>query len=298
MLFMLIRKGDFMNKIKIIMDSCSSLPPLMAKEYNIEIIPTIFSINDELINPLDTKLTVDEFFEKLTKRVDMKTSGIAPNVYFDVFERYIKEGFDVLYISLSSGFSGSYNNSLLARNMILDEYPNAKIECIDSLVGSMAIFFTTKEAIKLINEGQSVTEIKNKLDKNGLNIEAMFTIGSMYHLYKGGRLKLATAAAGTLLKIKPLVVASKEGKLKSAAIHIGKKRALANMADRLIENILDNEVYIGYTNNLEEANSFEAMLLSKNKDLHISKYLIDYTMMCHCGPETVAAFYKKKTPLE
>ncbi len=287
-----------MNKIKIIMDSCASLPLDMVNKYNIEVLPTVFSINDELINPIDTKLTVDDFFDKLTKKVDMKTSGIAPNVYFEAFEKYVEEGYEVLSISLSSGLSCGYNNSLLAKNMILEEYPNAKIECIDSLTGSMAIFFTTKEAIRLINEGLDVTEIKNRLDKNALNIEAMFTIGSMYHLYKGGRLRLATAAAGVLLRIKPVVIASKEGKLENSGAHIGKKRALASMIDRIIENILDDEVYIGYTNNLEEATEFENKLLERNNKLHISKYLIDYTMMCHCGPETVAVFYRRKTPVE
>lgn len=287
-----------MNKIKLIVDSCSSIPIEIAKEKNIDVLPTIFSINDELINPLETELTVDEYFDKLTKKVDMKTSGIAPNVYYDSFIKYVEEGYDVLYISLSSGFSGSYNNSLLAKNMVLDEYPDALIECIDSLNGSIGIYFTIIEALKLIEEGLSVTEIKNKLDKNGLNIEAIFTIGSMYHLYKGGRLRLAAAAAGTLLRIKPLVVANKEGKLKSAAVHIGKKRALAAMADRVVENIFNDEVFIGYTNNLEEANYFEDLLISRNPNLKITKYLIDYTMMIHCGPETVAVFYKKKNPLE
>lgn len=287
-----------MKKIKIIMDSCSSLPLEIAKEHDITILPTIFSINDELINPLEANLTVDEFFDKLTKKVDMKTSGIAPNVYLEAFIKYIEEGYDILYISLSSGFSGSYNNSLLAKSMALDEYPNANIECIDTLNGSIGIYFTALEALKLIEEGLSVTQIKNKLDKNGLNIEAVFTIGSMYHLYKGGRLRLAVAAAGTLLRIKPLVIADKEGKLKSAAVHVGKKRALAAMADRVVQNIFDNEVFIGYTNNLEESIYFENLLLERNKDLKITKYLIDYTMMCHCGPETVAVFYKKKTKVE
>lgn len=287
-----------MKKIKLILDSCASLPKDMAQEYDIEVVPASFTINNEVIDPVHTTLTVDEFFEKLTKKVDMKTSGVAPNVYYDCFENYITQGYDILYIALSSGLSCGYSNSLLAKGMILEEYPNAKIECIDSLTGSMAVFFTAKEAMKLISEGFDVEEIKNRLDKNALNIEAMFTIGSMYHLYKGGRLKLATAAVGSLLRIKPLVVANKEGKLNSSGAHIGKKRALSAMADRLIENIADDVVYLGYTNNLEETEEFEKKLLERNSNLKVYKYLIDYTMMCHCGPETVAVFYKKKTPLD
>ncbi len=287
-----------MNKIKLIVDSCSSIPTLIAKENDIDVLPVQFSINDELINPLNTKLTVDEFFEKLTKKVDMKTSAIAPNVYYDAFEKYIKEDYQVIYVSLSSGLSCGFNNALLAKNMILEEYTNAKIECIDTLSGSIGIYFTIKEALKLIKDGLNVEEIKTKLDKNGLNIESLFTIGSLYHLYKGGRLRLATAAAGVLLRIKPLVIADKFGKLKSAAVHIGKKKALAAMADRIVEKVLDNEIFIGYTNNLEEAEYFEKLLLEKNNNLKITKYLIDFTMMCHCGPETVAVFYKKKNPID
>jgi DegV family protein with EDD domain len=287
-----------MNKIKLIVDSCSSIPKDIAKENNIDVLPVEFSINDELINPIDSKLTVDEFFDKLTKKVDMKTSAIAPNLYFETFEKYVKEDYQVIYVSLSSGLSCGYNNALLAKNMILEEYPNAKVECIDSLSGSIGIYFTIREVLKLIKDGLNVLEIKSKLDKNGLNIESLFTIGSLYHLYKGGRLRLATAAAGVLLRIKPLVIADKFGKLKSAAVHIGKKKALAAMADRIVENVLDNEIFIGYTNNLEEAEYFEKLLLEKNNNLKITKYLIDFTMMCHCGPETVAVFYKKKNEIE
>lgn len=287
-----------MNNIKLIVDSCASLPMDIVKKYDIEVIPTIFSINDELINPLETNLSVDEFFDKLNKKVDMKTSGIAPNVYYETFLKYVLDGYDVLSFSLSSGLSCGYNNSLLAKNMVLEEYPDAKIECIDPLTGSIGIYFTVREAIKLVSEGLGVKEIYDKLNKNGLNIESLFTIGSLYHLYKGGRLRLATAAAGALLRIKPLVYASKEGKLKTGATHIGKKRSLAAMADRIALNILDDEVFVAYTNNLDEANAFEQMLLERNKNLHVTKFLIDYTMMCHCGPETIAAFYKKKTPIE
>ncbi len=287
-----------MKKIKIFMDSCASLPKDMAIKYDIEVISSIFTINNEAIDPLCTDLSVEDFFDKLKKKVDMKTAGIAPNIYYEAFEPYIKDGYEVLYIGLSSGLSGSYGNSVLAREMILEDYPESNIECIDSLTGSMAIFFTTKKAMDLINEGYGVKDIKERLDRNQLNIEATFTIGSMYHLYKGGRLRLATAAVGSLLRIKPLVVASKEGKLSSNSVHIGKKRALAAMADRVLENIADNEIYLGYTNNIEETDEFEKTLLEKRPDLNISKYIIDYTMMCHCGPETVAVFYKRKTPLE
>ena len=287
-----------MKKIKLILDSCASLPKDLKEEYNIEVVPASFSINDEVIDPVHTTLTVDMFFDKLTNKVDMKTSGVSPNTYYECFLSYIKQGYDILYIALSSGFSCGYSNSLLAKDMLLEEYPDAKIECIDSLTGSMAIFFTAKEAQRLIDLNMDIKEIRERLDKNALNIEAMFTIGSMYHLYKGGRLKLTTAAVGSLLRIKPLVAANKEGKLISCGAHIGKKRALSAMADRLIKNIADDTVYIGYTNNLEEAIMFENKLLELNNNLKIYKYLIDFTMMCHCGPETIALFYKKKNPLD
>lgn len=283
-----------MKKIKIIVDSCSSIPKDIAIKNDIDILAVNFTINDELIDPTNTKITVDEFFDKLTKKVDMKTSAIAPNVYFEAFEKYIKDDYQVIYISLSSGLSCGYQNSLLAKSMIIEEYPNAIVECIDTLSGSIGVYFTIKEAIKLINDGLDAKTIKDRLDKNGLNIESLFTIGSLYHLYKGGRLRLATAAAGLLLRIKPLVIADEFGKLKSSSVQIGKKRALASMALRVADNVLDDEIFIGYTNNLDEANYFEKLLLEKNSNLKITKCLIDFTMMCHCGPETVAVFYKKK----
>lgn len=283
-----------MSKIKIIVDSCSSIKKDFAKKYDIEIIPINIIIDGLEINPLDTKMNNEEFFSLLNKKVSAKTAAISPNLYHDMFVKYINDGYDVIYISLSSGLSCSYNNSLLAKESVLEEFPNAKIECIDSLLGGSGIKIIVLEIIKLIEKGLNINEIKEKVDRNGLHLEALFTIGSLYHLYKGGRITLGKATLGTMLRLKPIIYANKEGKLENLTINIGKKKSLSEMCSRLISNIDGDLVYLSYTNNENEAKEVKDRLLSLRNDLNVIIDQIDYSLSCHCGPETIALFYKKK----
>ncbi|MCQ2772195.1 MAG: DegV family protein [Bacilli bacterium] len=283
-----------MTNIKFITDSTSSIPQEFAKEHDNEVIPVCFSINDVDYNPLEMSVTKEEFFEALNKKVKVKTNSAAPDLFYSIFEKYAKEGTPVIFLGLSSGLSGSYNNSLMAKNMIMDDYPDAQIECIDSLSGSTGELLSLEKAIEFAKEGLSVYEIKEKVDALIARQASIFTIGSLYHLYKGGRLSAGKLAIGSLLRLKPVVYADKEGKLASIENEFGKKRALQTMLKMMLDTIDGNRLYLSYTDNEDEALRFKEQLLEAKPDLDISFLPIDFTMNCHCGPGTIAMFYFKK----
>ena len=283
-----------MNRIKIITDSCSSIKIDFAKEHDIEIIPITFMLNGTVINPLEGNIKNEEFYQMLADKVEVKTASISPGMFKEVFEKYIKEGIDVLYVSLSSGLSGSYSNSLMGKELALDEFENAKIECIDSLQGGSSMAILILKAEQFIKEGKCLKDIKEELDQYVKKVESIFTIGSLHHLYKGGRISLTKATLGSILRAKPIIKANEEGKLENIETHIGKKKALASMCERVVNNIASNLIYLGYTNNEEEAKEVKERLLSLNSNLNIILEEIDFSLACHCGPETIAIFYEKK----
>lgn len=283
-----------MSNIKFITDSTSSIPAEFAKANNIDVIPVCFSINDVDYNPLDMKVTKEEFFDALNKKVKVKTNSAAPDQFYSIFEKYVSVGTPVIFLGLSSGLSGSFNNSLMAKSMIMDNYPDAQIECIDSLSGSIGELLSLEKAIEFAKDGLNVYEIKEKVDELIKRECSMFTIGSLYHLYKGGRLSAGKLAIGSILRLKPIVYADSEGKLASIENEFGKKRALQTMLKIMVESIDGNKLYLAYTDNEDEAEKYRLQLLEAKPDLDITFLPIDFTMNCHCGPGTIAIFYLKK----
>ena len=282
-----------MNNIKIFVDSCSSVTVDQANKLGINIIPTIFTMDDIDYNPVkDNIISYKDYYEKLENKEYCKTSSINPSTIIDFFKPYLKEGNDIIYITLSSGLSASYSNALLAKDILSDEFDN-KVEIIDSRTGSVGIQIALNKALELVKEGKNVSEIKDIIDANKLNVESLFIVGSLDHLRRGGRLSTISAVLGTILHICPIICANELGKLEAHSKHRGRKKALKHIIELVKENIIEGEkVYVAYTNNEDERD----FLVSNFNELglEVDCGIIDYTMGAHCGPRTIAIFYRRK----
>lgn len=282
-----------MRKVKIIVDSCSSVSNEMVEELGLYVIPMNFGINNHDYLTTDPNLpSHEEFYEMLENKQFSKTSCVNPNDFINSMKPFLEEGYDIAYISLSSGLSSSHNNALLAKQILADEYDN-QIEVFDSLTGSVGIYHMIYSIYNQLNEGKTLTEIHNTINKNKINVVSLFTIGSLDHLRRGGRLSAFSAVVGKVLHISPVITTNAEGKLVSAQKHRGRKKAIKSMVDETIENAIPNSlVTIGYTNCIEDAILIEEQLVSAG--FKVLKNYIDHTMGSHCGPRTIALFYLKK----
>ena len=283
--------------IRIVLDSCSSMTLAEAEKRNIKIVPMKYELIGKELNPLTDEIEIKEFYDMIENHdVNVKTSCVSPDDYRTIFEDAVKNNEEILYIALSKGLSGSYNSAQLAKNIILDDYPNATIEIINSLSGSIGIKLLVDEAEILIKEGKTISEIAEILNSYAKRLVSNFTIGSLYHLYKGGRLKFTAMMAGRLLHFKPVIATNSEGSLEKSGTFIGKNKAIGAMEESLDKAIdtTSRSIYIGYTNNIDEANRFKSKLEAKYPNLNVITEPIDKTMGCHCGPEAIAVFYFHK----
>lgn len=282
-----------MNKVAIVCDSCCSLTKKDASKYDIHLIPTLFYINDVEYNPLaDNLMDYEEYYQKLENKEIVKTSCINPNSFVNAFTPLAQQGYDILYIALSGGLSASYNNAFIAKEMIEEDY-NVNVEIVDSMTGSVGILISAFEAVKLRNQGMSALEIKKAIDKNKLNMTSLFTIGSLDHLRRGGRLSIVSAVLGTLLKINPIVTVNDMGKLVVESKHRGRRTATNYLLNSVIQNANKNyTLFIGHTSCKDEANMIKKSLEELGYDVYMD--YIDHTMGAHCGPRTIAVFYRNK----
>lgn len=285
-----------MNKVKIITDSCCSLSIHELNNMGIDFLPMTIVIdeNDYVANehPIQNP---EEFYNELKKANSCSTSCINENAFYEKFLDYVKSGYDVFYIGLSSGLSSTYNNAVNAANSINKAF-GKRVFIADSLAGSFGIAIMLEKAFSMVKEGKTAQEILFALDKNKMNIANIFAPSDLQFLIRSGRISRLVGNIGSMLKISPIMCADENGKLKMIAKCIGRKKAISTIENYILQNLnnnLNQTIYIGHTNQKEEAESISNFILSNTQIKNVKIGYIDYTMGCCCGPETIAIFFEK-----
>ena len=243
--------------IKILVDSASDFTQDEAKQYGIEVIPLIVSFGDQ--EYLDgVNLTQKEFYEKLIETDTLpKTSQITPYRFTEAFEKLTENGDEVIVVTISSKLSNTYNSAVLAASEFED-----KVYVVDSLSATAGEKILCLYALRLIKEGLNIKDIVNKLNEVKNKIRILAVVGTLEYLKKGGRISKATAFAGELLNIKP-VISVEEGVVKL----VGKARG-SKKANNLLNELIDKKGSIDFTMPY-------TTLYSGLSDLMLKKYIED-----------------------
>ena len=242
--------------------------------------------------------TGEEFYEELSKNPSGFTSA-PPNIqeFYNAFESYVKEGYGVLSMSISSGMSGTYNFAVKAKEMILEKYKDAKIECFDSLrfgpgYGLMAIY-----ASILRSQGKGLDEVKEFLESNKNRFHQIGWLDDLSFVAKKGRLSHAKAFMGKLMGIKPLGEFDYNGLTTVIGKAKGEKSAYKAMLSYIENTIVNPEeqiIIVAHTNRRAQAEHY--MQLIKEKFNPKAIYLNDVYPACgiNVGPGLMAAYYMGK----
>jgi len=249
----------------LVSDSTADLPIEVIKELGIDIIPFSYSIDDEPFNYyLDERDgDISDFYSKLKDGAMPVTSQINPAIYKDTFKKYVKEGKDVLYLGFSSGLSGSLQSAVMARNMILDDYPDAKIEIIDSLAASVGQGVFLYLAAKLKESGKTMDELSAWIKERCTKVSHWFVVEDLFHLSRGGRLSTVGAVVGSALKIMPILSVDEEGKLVVKAKVRGVNKAIDYLVSRTVEeseNLSDMVAVIGHADAMDKAEKIKSLV--------------------------------------
>ncbi len=282
-----------MSKIKVITDSCSSLSPEKMQELGVDWVEMGITIDGQSCNAFEhpTK-DPEQFYKNLEKAKKCFTSCVNTQTFTDIFEKYVKQGFDVIYMGLSSGLSSTYYNALNAAKEI-NESMGQHVWVADSLTGSHGIALMVEKTLEMAKEGKSCEEILKAIDKNGLKNFSIFIPSDLQFLMRSGRISALAAGVGTMLKLVPIIVADEEGKLKTIAKCIGRKKATKTIENFILENAdlsSSGTIYISHTNQKEAAEEMAEFLKANTQNKNIKIDYIDYTMGCCCGPNTLAIF--------
>ncbi|OPJ55860.1 DegV family protein [Alkalithermobacter paradoxus] len=280
--------------IKVIVDSTSYIPKQLIEKYDITVIPLSIVFEDEVIK--ETDITNEEFYEKLNKQKEIPTSS-QPTVQeiYNVFEKVIKDGYDIVGVFISSLKSGTYNTACMVKDMILENYPDANIQLIDSKSTAMQLGYAAICAAKEAKSKRTIGEVVEKVNENIRRSRFLFIPDTLEYLRKGGRIGTAKALLGSILQLKPILTV-KDGKTDVITKVRSKNKAVKAMIDIFMEDVKEyglGEAIIHHINCEEEARQFAQVVEGLVKQ-PIDICSIGPVVGVHVGPGALGIVYYTK----
>lgn len=280
--------------------SCCSTADLTLSHYErrkINTIPFHFSLDGvEYLD--DGTMTIDKFYSEMAAGKMTSTSQVNVEEYEVYFEKFLKEGKDVLHLTLSSGISGTYNSALVARNELAEKYPDRKLFIVDSLAASSGYGLLMDKLADVRDEGKTIEEVRDFAIKNRLRVNHWFFSTDLKYYVRGGRISRAEGFLGNMLNICPLLSVNNEGKLKLREKVRTKRKAYARIVE-MMEELADNrygysdKCYMSMSACIDDAEQVAMLLEGKFQKIK-DKILINNigtTIGSHTGPGTVALFF-------
>lgn len=282
-----------MNEFVIVSDSTVDLPKEYLQSKQVPIISLSYIMDGVTYEEMDG-LSHKEFFEKLRAGSLPTTSQINPEQAREALEPFAKEGKDILYIGFSSGLSGSYNSVRMAAEDLKEEYPDINIIAIDSLCACMGEGLLLYKALELKEHGMSMEEIAKWVEANKLHICHNVTVDDLNHLHRGERISKTTAVVGSMIKIKPIIHMSDEGKLVVIGKERGRKKSLVSIVDRMEKQMqgYDNDiVMITHGDCIEDAEFVKKQVEERFGIHNVMINGIGSVIGSHTGAGVVAVFF-------
>jgi DegV family protein with EDD domain len=275
-------------------DNTCDLPEERLAKMDCRIMPLSFEIDGSTYST--EEISMQDFYKRMREDAVTKTSQINVGDYERVFGEELEKGNDILYLAFSSGLSGSYNSALIARTELMEKYPDAKIEVVDSLAASAGEGLMLIYAERKKREGYTLDELAKWIEDNRLTFCHVFTVDDLKYLFRGGRVSRAAAIAGTMLGIKPVLNVDDEGHLIPQGKVRGRKQSIKKLGDMIRERCGDFEnsiVSISHGDCLEDAKAAEKMMkeiFGRNTEVVIS--YVGPVIGSHSGPGTLALFFR------
>jgi len=277
-------------KVKIVTDSSAYLEEREIRELDIAVVPLIVNIAGQSYP--ETELSSADFFARLPALQERPTtSQPALTDIYELFHREAEKGNSVLAIFISASFSGTYSTALLARRMVLEKYPQACIEVLNSQATCMS--FAVLAAAQAAQEGAAMEEVLRVAREKTEKSRFLFVPDSLEYLAKGGRVSEAKALLGTILRIRPVLA------LQQAKVSVKEKvrtmeKALAAMVELVREDTEVNglvEIGVGHVNDAQQAELLAERIRSQLGVATVSLRNIGPVLGLHLGPGTLGIGY-------
>lgn len=278
---------------KILTDSTADLPESWALGNDVQILGLTIQLDGITYETVgEKKLTSEQLLSKMEAGSQPTTSQINVGQFEDIFRGYAEIGMPVLYIAFASVLSGTYQSAVMARDMVLEDFPEAVIRIIDTKAASMGEGILVMKAVEAKAAGQSLEQVVALIKSLVPKVKTYFLVDDLNHLMRGGRISKTAALMGSLVNIKPVIAVKGDGRLDSVAKVRGKKKAQTEVVRMTLEDIADPRVVIAYAgaDSQEVAQVLKNQLLASEQVNEVLILPLGPVISTHTGPGTLGLF--------
>ena len=284
-----------MPKFQIFIDSCSDLPLGEREKYHIDYCRMNVVVDgEEIVADVDWKFfKPEEFYGWLAAGRHLKTTQVPITEFVNRFTPYLEKGIDILYISVSSKLSGSINIFELAKEQLLEQFPERKMIAVDSLNACFGESLIAIMASKKQDEGASIEEVAEYVLANRNKVVQFATVETLTYIKAAGRIKASKAIMGNLFHKKPIFISDAHGDNYTLGTVTGTKAADAELLKGAIQRIETDQckvIYIGQGMAQERAERLKEKLLEAFDDVEVRIEWIGPIIGTTCGPGVLAIF--------
>ena len=279
--------------IRIITDSAADFSPAEIAQLNIHCIPITVMFGDTEYQE-NINLSKDQFYDLLLSSGHApKTAQPSPQILMDLFEEAHESGDEAIYISMSSAISGTYQNAVMARNLL--GYDSCHVVDSRNATGGQRIL--VEHAVKLRDEGKTAEQVIAALEDVRSRIVLFACIDTLEYLYKGGRISQTTYKLGTLANIKPIITVERDGSIGIPSKAMGMRKGMDYQCKQVAEKTPDPDFpfYVMYTNQRAVAQTLAKRLETVGIQTPKERIIqVGAGIGSHVGPDACGLVYVSK----
>ncbi len=283
-------------KCNLIIDSCCDLPFEVVDRPGVQLLE--FPYIDEKGERSDDfyrSVTPHEFYEGMRAGSQPSTAQVPVTVFHDVFSKAIESGVPTVYLSFTSGLSGSFNTAVMMRDQLVAEHPGAELYVVDTYLASVAEALLVYEALNQRDNGMTARELAAWAEEARYFVDAEFMVDDLESLRRGGRIPSTVAYAGAKLDVKPLLNISIEGKLALTGVARARKKGIRQLAEYCSKRMTDQKpgrcVVIGNADCPKDAARLKELLAKEDDNLLFLESSIGPVIGSHVGPGMLAVVF-------
>lgn len=254
--------------------------------------------NQTYLDDMGASISMADFYKKMSGGAMTRTSQLNQTEYMAYFEPFLKDGKDILHLTLSSGISGTFNSARLAAEELREQYPDRKLIILDSLAASSGYGLLMDKLADLRDEGMTIDELAAWAEEHKLECIHWFFSSDLTFYIRGGRVSKAAGIVGQVLNICPLLDVSNKGELIVREKVRTKRKVIRTIANKMIEQAQNgaayaDKCYISCSACHEDAKAVAAIVEEAFPHLNGKVQIFDIgpTIGAHTGPGTVALFF-------
>jgi len=279
----------------LVTDSCCDLPREIVDSYGVQVLEFPYVLDgEEHLDDLGDSMSREAFYTAMRDGALPTTAQVPMTAYLSAFRAAAEKGVPVVFLSFSSALSGTYDTALIARDSVRKEHPYAEIHVVDSRSASTAQALLVLEAGRLHAEGATAREIASWAEINKQRINGYFTIETLEHLRRGGRISDMAAAAGAMLDVRPVLRLDRDGALVIDKVTRGRKKSMRAVADTFsarAENPATRPVVIAHADCPDDARVLESLLRDRCELGEVVHIGVGPVIGAHTGPGMLACVF-------